>query len=258
MVARSEHVVVEVKEHVARLELARVEKMNALTLDMYRALAGALAEADADPAVRAVLLHGRPDCFCAGNDLGDFLGRDLTVDSPALVFLRTLAAVSKPVVVAVGGPAVGIGTTLLLHCDLVYAAPGARFQLPFVPLGLVPEAGSSLLLPAAAGHARASELLLLGQPFDAEQAVAAGIVTAVVPEAELLRHAHAVAARLTALPPEAVRLTKDLLKRGSAPAVAARMEEEGRLFAARLASPEAREAIAAFLGRRPPDPSRPR
>lgn len=255
MVGASEHVVVEVKDHVARLELARLEKKNALTPGMYRALAEGLAAADADAEVRAVLLHGRPDCFCAGNDLADFLERDLAAESPALLFLRTIAAVKKPIVVAVGGPAVGIGTTLLLHCDLVYAAPGARFQLPFVPLGLVPEAASSLLLPAAAGQARAAELLLLGQPFDAEKALAAGIVTAVVPEGDLLRHARAVAVQLTALPPEALRLTKDLLKRASAGAVAARMAEEGRLFAERLASPEAKQAFAAFLLRRPPDPA---
>jgi enoyl-CoA hydratase/carnithine racemase len=257
MNAPSEHVVVEVRDHIARLELSRVEKRNALTPDMYRALAEALEGADADAEVRAVLLHGRPDCFCSGNDVRDFLERDPAAsDPPALRFLRALARVRKPVVAAVGGPAVGIGTTLLLHCDLVYAAPGTRFQLPFVALGLVPEAASSLLLPAIAGYARAAELMLLGLPFDAEKALAAGIVTAVVPEAELLGHARAVATRLTALPPGALQLTKDLMRRTSAAAVAERMEEEGRLFAERLASPEAREAFAAFLERRPPDFSR--
>jgi enoyl-CoA hydratase/carnithine racemase len=151
---------------------------------------------------------------------------------------------------------VGIGTTLLLHCDLVYAAPGTRFQLPFVALGLVPEAASSLLLPTLAGHARAAELLLLGQPFDAVKASAAGIVSAVIPEPELLAHAGAAAARLAALPPESVRLTKELMKRARAPEVAERMREEARLFGERLASPEAREAFTAFLEKRAPDFSR--
>ena len=256
MAPQTPNVVVEVKDRIARLELARVEKKNALTADMYSALADGLALADGDARVRAVLLHGRADCFCAGNDLGDFLERDLTNESPALVFLRRIADARKPIVAAVGGPAVGIGTTMLLHCDLVYAAPGARFQLPFVPLGLVPEAGSSLLLPMLAGHARAAELLLLGQPFDAAKAVAAGIVTEVIPEAELLDHARAAAARLAGLPVEALRLTKDLMKRARAPAVAERMREEGRLFAERLASPEAKEAMTAFLEKRKPDFSR--
>lgn len=257
MVARSEHVVVEVKDSIARIELARPEKKNALTLDMYLALADALAAADADAAVRAVLLHGRPDCFSSGNDVKDFLERDPgAADPPAFRFLRTISSVKKPIVAAVGGPAVGIGTTMLLHCDLVYAAPGTRFQLPFVALGLVPEAASSLLLPLAAGHARAAELMLLGQPFDAGKALAAGIVTAVVPEAELLQHARAAADRLAALPPGALRLTKELLKRASAAAVAERMAEETRLFAERLATPEAQEAFAAFLEKRAPDFSR--
>jgi enoyl-CoA hydratase/carnithine racemase len=257
MGTRSEHVVVELREGLARIELSRVEKRNALTPEMYAALADALADADAAAEVRAVLLHGRPDCFSSGNDVKDFLARDpADPDPPALRFLRTIAGVRKPIVAAVGGPAVGIGTTMLLHCDLVYAAPNTRFQLPFVPLGLVPEAASSLLLPAAAGHARAAELLLLGQPFDPDKAIAAGIVTAVVPEAELFEHARSIALQLTRLPPSALRLTKELLKRASAQAVAERMQEEGRLFAARLASPEAREAFAAFLERRAPDFSR--
>lgn len=256
MAPQSPNVVVEVKDRVLRLELARVEKKNALTLDMYGALADGLALADGDPQVRAVLVHGRPDCFSAGNDLGDFLARDLTKESPALAFLRRIAEARKPIVAAVGGPAVGIGTTMLLHCDLVYAAPGTRFQLPFVPLGIVPEAGSSLLLPMRAGHARAAELLLLGQPFDVAKALAAGIVTAIVPEAELLDRARATAAQLAALPAEALRLTKDLLKRATAPAVAERMREEGRLFAERLASPEAKEAMTAFFEKRKPDFSR--
>jgi enoyl-CoA hydratase/carnithine racemase len=151
---------------------------------------------------------------------------------------------------------VGIGTTLLLHCDFVYAAPETRFQLPFVPLGIVPEAASSLLLPLVAGHRRAAELLLLGQPFDAAKALAAGIITGIVEQAGLLEQARGTARALAALPPESVRLTKELMKRELAPAVAARMRVEGQLFRERLASPEAVEAFTAFFEKRKPDFSR--
>src|SRR5438876_11778428 len=150
---------------------------------MYVQLAEALAAADADPGVRSVLIHGAKDCFTAGNDLQDFLKRPIGAKSPSWRFFELLPTIEKPVVAAVGGPAVGIGTTLLLHCDLVYATPAARFQLPFVPLGIVPEFGSTYLLPLIAGYQRAAELLLLGQPFSAEKAHEVGIVTAVVPQA---------------------------------------------------------------------------
>src|SRR5438552_13289152 len=162
-------------------------------------MAEALAAADADPKVRAVLLHGSRDCFTAGNDLSDFLKRPPGAKSPSWSFFETLPALQKPIVAAVGGPAIGIGTTLLLHCDLVYATPGARFQLPFVSLGIVPEFGSTYLLPLIAGYQRAAELLLLGQPFSAEKAHEVGIVTAVVPEAELLERAGTAAAALAQL-----------------------------------------------------------
>jgi enoyl-CoA hydratase/carnithine racemase len=241
---------------VARIELRRLEKKNALTAEMYQALADALAGAESDAQVRAVLLHGSPDCFCSGNDLADFLKRPPGGPSPAIRFLERISTAKKPIVAAVGGPAVGIGTTLLLHCDLVYAAPNARFQLPFVALGIVPEAASTLLLPMLAGYARAAELLLLGRPFGAEQALAAGIATEVVPEDRLLEHARGSALALAAQPPEPVRLTKELMKRGQAQAVRERMAEEWRILAARLASPEAKEAITAALEKRKPDFSR--
>ncbi len=253
----SPHVVTEVEDRVARVELARPEKKNALTADMYRALAEAFERAESDAGVRAVLVHGTAECFSAGNDLKDFLERPPHEgDAPAFGFLGRIAAARKPVVAAVAGPAVGIGTTMLLHCDFVYAAPNARFQLPFVPLGIVPEAASSLLLPATAGYRRAAELLLLGQPFGAEKALAAGIVTEVVPALEELGRARGVARSLAALPPASVRLTKELMKRQLAPAVAARMEEEGRLFQERVVSPEAVEAFTAFFEKRKPDFSR--
>jgi enoyl-CoA hydratase/carnithine racemase len=204
-----------------------------------------------------VLIHGTSGCFTSGNDVRDFLELERTPgSSPAAGFLRAIAAAKKPVVAAVGGPAVGVGTTMLLHFDLIYAAPNARFQLPFVPLGLLPEAASSLLLPVLAGYQRAAELLLLGQPFSAEKAQAAGIVTEIVPEPELLEYARTAALALAALPPASVRMTKELMKRGLAQAVLERMQEELGLFGERLRSPEAKEALSAFMEKRKPDFSR--
>jgi enoyl-CoA hydratase/carnithine racemase len=244
-------------ERIASIELARLEKKNAITAEMYARLADALAAADADPQVRAILLHGSADCFTAGNDLADFLKRPPTgEDSPTWRFFQVLPNLSKPLVAAVGGPAVGIGTTLLLHCDLVYAAPNARFQLPFVPLGIVPEFGSTYLLPLLAGYQRAAELLLLGQPFTAQKAYEAGIVTAVVAQESLMQEARKAAAALAALPPESIRLTKRLMKQRHGAVVAETIAEEGRIFRERLASPEAREAMSAFLEKRKPDFSR--
>jgi len=251
------HVLVEKKDRVLRIELARPEKKNALSPDMYAALASAFETADADAEVRAVLIHGTSGCFTSGNDVKDFLELNRgPADSPASGFLRAIAAAKKPVVAAVGGPAVGVGTTMLLHFDLIYAAPNARFQLPFVPLGLLPEAASSLLLPVIAGYQRAAELLLLGQPFTAEKAQAAGIVTEVVPEGDLLEYARTAALAIAALPPASVRMTKELMKRALAPAVRERMQEELGLFGERLRSPEAREALGAFMEKRKPDFSR--
>jgi len=251
------HVRVEKKDRVLRIELARPEKKNALSPDMYAALASAFEAADADADVRALLIHGTSGCFTSGNDVKDFLELDRgPADSPASGFLRAIAAAKKPVVAAVGGPAVGVGTTMLLHFDLIYAAPNARFQLPFVPLGLLPEAASSLLLPVLAGYQRAAELLLLGQPFTAQKAQAAGIVTEVVPEGDLLEYARTAALALAALPPASVRMTKALMKRALAPAVRERMQEELGLFGERLRSPEAKEALSAFMEKRKPDFSR--
>jgi enoyl-CoA hydratase/carnithine racemase len=253
----SEHVIVDTQQRVARIELNRADKKNALSADMYAALARAFEGADADPQVRAVLIHGQRGCFTSGNDVKDFLELERgPAASPASGFLRAIAAAKKPVVAAVGGPAVGVGTTMLLHFDLIYAAPNARLQLPFVPLGLLPEAASSLLLPMIAGYQRAAELLLLGQPFTADQALAAGIVTAIVPEGELFERARAAALALAALPPASVRMTKELMKRGLAQAVRERMQEELGLFGERLRSPEAREALSAFMEKRKPDFSR--
>ena len=246
----------ETNNRVARIELARLDKKNAITTEMYVQLAEALAAADADREVRAVLLHGSRDCFTAGNDLSDFLKRPPGAKSPSWRFFEVLPSLQKPIVAAVGGPAIGIGTTLLLHCDLVYATPETRFQLPFVGLGIVPEFGSTYLLPLLAGYQRAAELMLLGQPFTAESAHEVGIVTAVVPEAELFERAGKAAAALAELPPESIRLTKRLMKSVHADAVKQQIGEEGRIFVERLASPEAKEAMSAFLAKRKPDFSR--
>ena len=251
------NVVYSVKERVAFVQLARLDKKNALTGDMYAGLADAIGKADGDPQVRAVLLHGAPDCFCAGNDVGDFLKRPpLAQGSPSQRFFEVMQTVRKPVVAAVGGPAVGIGTTMLLHCDLVYAASNARFQLPFVPLGIVPEFGSTYILPLLAGYQRAAELLLLGQPFTAEKAKEVGIVSDVFPVEELLSRTIKIAEALAALPPESIRLTKSLMKKRHAATVRETIAEEIKVFGERLQSAEAKEAMSAFLEKRKPDFSR--
>ncbi len=239
---------------VQRVQLNRPDKKNAITTAMYAALADALAAADADRSVGVVLLHGAGDCFTAGNDLHDFLANPpRSEDRPAFRFLHAISHAAKPIVAAVHGVAIGIGTTLLAHCDLVYAAEGTRFHLPFVNLGLCPEGASSLLLPFTAGYQRAAELLLLGEPFDAAKAREVGLVTEVVPGPQLLAAAAAAAQRLAAKPPESLRLTKQLLKRALLPQIEAALAAELEMFVARLGSPEAKEAFTAFLEKRPPD-----
>ena len=248
------HILVETKDRIARIELARTDKKNALTGEMYGHMAEALATAEADPQVRCVLIHGAPDCFCAGNDISDFVARGSSDGpSPAFAFMKNLSKARKPVVAAVGGPAVGIGTTMLFHCDLVFAARNVRFQLPFVPLGIVPEFASTLLLPAIAGYQRAARLLLTGAPFGADEGLAAGFVTEVVADTELIERARAAAVAVTALPPASVRLTKGLMKGRHAHAVEEAIAEEWSVFRERLGSPEAREAMMAFFEKRKPD-----
>jgi enoyl-CoA hydratase/carnithine racemase len=249
----AEHIVVSIQDRVLTLRLDRPEKKNALTLGMYRGMIEALQQAEADPAVRVVLITGSDDCFTAGNDLMDFANAKPGETSPAIIYLQTLAAAQKPVIAAVGGVAVGIGTTMLLHCDLAYAATNARFQLPFVNLGLCPEAGSSVLLPALMGHRQAAELLFFGEPFSAEVAHALGIVNAVLSGSEVLSTATAKALHLAEKPPAALQTTKALLKRGTAGSIADAMARETEKFAALLQGPEAREAMMAFMQRRKPD-----
>jgi enoyl-CoA hydratase/carnithine racemase len=239
---------------VLHIRMNRLDKKNALTHQMYAAMREALLRADTDPGIRAVLLQSAGETFAAGNDLQEFLSDPPRGEqSEVFRFLEAISALSKPIVAAVAGAAVGIGTTMLLHCDLVYAAENARFTLPFVGLGLCPEAGSSYLLPRLAGQARAAELLLLGETLDAAQAAALGLVSRVVPRSALAQTALAAAGRLAAAPPRAVRAAKRLMRGGTAQQVRAAMREEALTIAVLVESPEAKEAFSAFLEKRKPD-----
>jgi enoyl-CoA hydratase/carnithine racemase len=240
---------------VATIEIARPEKKNALTVEMYQAMADAIDAAGRDPSVRALLLTGQPGIFTSGNDLQDFLNRPRPHidESPVFRFMRALILCDKPVVAAVTGAAIGIGTTLLLHCDLVYIADDARLAMPFASLGLVPEFGSSLLVPRLMGGRRAAEKLLLGDPFTADTAVECGIANAVLPAGEVLPHARRVAERFNALPPSAVRETKRLLREPDRAALLDAVKREAAIFTAQLSSAEAREAMQAVLEKRKPD-----
>jgi enoyl-CoA hydratase/carnithine racemase len=243
-----------VHQGVATIEIARPEKKNALTAAMYQAMADALRAAADDATVRAVLITGQPGVFTSGNDLEDFMQRPPQgADSPVAQFMRALLECDKPVVAAVTGAAIGIGTTMLLHCDFVYVSDEARLATPFVSLGLVPEYASSLLMPLLMGPRRAAERLLLGDPFTGETAVECGLANAVLPAAEVVNHARRVAERFNALPPGAVRDTKRLMRRGGRDAVVQAMQAEGEIFGARLRSPEAREAFQSFFEKRKPD-----
>jgi enoyl-CoA hydratase/carnithine racemase len=252
----SENVVISRADGVLEIRLDRPEKKNALTRAMYDAMADAFQLVDSDPTLRVALLTGTGDTFTSGNDISDFQSRAATDGrSSASRFLPTISSMQKPLVAAVNGAAVGVGTTMLMHCDLIVAARSARFVMPFTGLGLIPEAASSLLFPRLFGCQRASALLLLGEPLDAEAALQWGFVNRVVDGAALMGTAREMARRLAALPPQAVRLTKQLIRHG-APDVAARMAEELTLFRERLGSPEAKEAFAAFMEKRKPDFSR--
>lgn len=243
----SEHIRVSQADGVCRIEMHRPEKRNALTRAMYAAMADALEAAAQDGAVGCVLLTGAGEAFTAGNDIGDFRSRERQEGKPsANRVYELLVRYEKPVVAAVGGLAIGIGTTMLLHCDLVFAAEEARFRTPFVDLGLVPELGSSLLLPRLCGRHRAAELLLLGDFFDARTAAEIGLVNRVVPRAELEAVAMEAARRLAAKPAAALRLTKSLLRRDQ-DEIMARIEEERALFARQLASPETQAILAGVL-----------
>jgi len=239
---------------VATLEIARPEKKNALNLAMYEALATGLRQANDDGSVRAVLITGQPGIFTSGNDLEDFMSRPPPgPDSPVVAFMHALLECEKPVVAAVTGAAIGIGTTMLLHCDLVYVSDEARLAMPFTSLGLVAEFGSSVIVPELMGRSRAAEKLLLGDPFTGADAVEFGIANAVLPADEVLRHARRMAERFNGLPPGAVRDTKKLMRSPTLARIRQAIDAENAVFIDRIRSPEAVEAFQAFFQKRSPD-----
>jgi enoyl-CoA hydratase/carnithine racemase len=239
---------------VLTIAFARPEKKNAITAAMYQTMADALVEAQGDASVRAILIRGSAGIFSAGNDLEDFMKTPpMGENAPVFQFLRAISSAEKPVVASVAGPAVGIGTTLLLHCDLVYASDTAKLSLPFAQLGLCPEAASSLLLPRLVGYQRAAEKLMLGEAFSAQEALAMGLVTKVLPVAELQDYVRQQAAKLAALPASSLRETKRLMKGDDVAAVEKKMGEEGEVFRRMLVAPEAKEAFSAFFEKRKPD-----
>ena len=239
---------------ILTLTFNRPDKKNSITAAMYQQLADALKAAADDAAIRVVVIQGSETIFSAGNDLGDFMNNPPAGDgSPVFQFLHGIAAFPKPLLAAVCGPAVGVGTTLLLHCDLVIAGDNAAFSMPFVNLGLCPEAASSLLVPQMMGYHRAAEALLLGEPFLAEAALEVGLVNRVVPPSEATRVAMQWAQKLAAKPISSLIETKRLLKKGNADTVKTRMTEEGASFGRMLREPAAKEAFSAFMERRLPD-----
>jgi enoyl-CoA hydratase/carnithine racemase len=250
----SQDLLIHTEAGVTTITFNRVEKKNSFTEAMYTQLAQTLTQADADQGTRVLVFQGDVTVFSAGNDIADFLNHPpASEDAPVFHFLRALASFSKPMLAAVCGPAVGIGTTLLLHCDLVYAGDNAAFSLPFVNLGLCPEAASSLLLPQMIGHHRASEALLLGEPFMAEAALEVGLVNRVLPPTECNAYAQAQARKLAGKPLASLIATKRLIKQGQQTAVLEHIAREGQVFAELLRGPAAREAFSAFMDKRRPN-----
>jgi enoyl-CoA hydratase/carnithine racemase len=238
---------------VMTITFNRLDKKNSITSSMYATMAEALAQAATDPAVRVVVFQGHESIFSAGNDIGDFLNQPPTTqESPVFRFLRGIATFEKPLLAAVAGPAVGIGTTMLFHCDLVYAGDNAAFSMPFVNLGLCPEAASSLLAPRMFGYHRAAEALLMGEPFFAEAAQEVGLVNRVVPPTEVNGYAQAQARKLAAKPLTSLIASKRLMK-GDTQSVLQKMDEEGQSFGRMLREPAAKEAFGAFMEKRKPD-----
>jgi enoyl-CoA hydratase/carnithine racemase len=249
------HIATELKADVLRITIDRPEKKNALTMAMYTALAEAVEQADSNSDVRVILLHGNGDSFTAGNDLEDFMANPWKGNEipPAVRFMMAVAHATKPVIAAVHGSAVGIGVTILLHCDLVYAADNAKLVMPFVNLGIVPEAGSTVLVPLLIGHQRAAELFMLSAPMTAQRAYELGFVNAVTTPDKLLDTALGVAQMLAEKPLAALRATKALMKKPWAADVEQAIHEELKILAERLTSPECREALTAFLQKRKPN-----
>lgn len=242
---------------IMTIEFNRQDKKNAITAAMYQAMADAIRDGEEDRGVRVLLFCGKPEIYSAGNDLDDFMNnREEVEDRPVARFIASLCLAKKPVIAAVAGAAIGIGTTMLLHCDQVYAAENAKFSMPFARLGLCPEFGSSRLLPQIAGYQRAAELLFFGETFSAREAFDLGLVNRVLPPEELMPFAYAQAAKPAALPPSSLRITKQLMKFRDQDAVVAQIQEESKVFSAMLKAPAAKEAFAAFFERRRPDYSK--
>jgi len=250
----SEHVLIERNGGVLTLTMNRADKKNALTQNMYGAMADAIKSAQEDAQVRAVVIQGSDTCFTSGNDVSDFVNSPRSdTKSPVYHFLRAICHAEKPLIAAINGPAVGVGVTMLLHCDLVFVADNARLKMPFVNLGLCPEAGSSFLLPRLLGHLRAAELLLLGEEISGQRATEIGLANRALPAgAAVLQAAQEAAQRISEQPPGSVKLTKQLIKQGVAQIAEQTMDAEGDHFTQLLAGPEAREALTAFLEKRKP------
>ena len=250
----SAEILVHVDAGVMTLTINRLNKKNSFTAAMYADMADALVRAEQDAAVRVLIIQGHETIFSAGNDIGDFMNQPpSTADAPVFRFLRGLSGLSKPIVAAVCGPAVGIGTTMLLHCDLIYAGDNAAFSMPFVNLGLCPEAASSLLVPQLMGYPRAAEALMLGEPFMAEAALEMGLINRIVPPAEANALAQRQAQKLAAKPTRSLMEIKRLMKRGNSQLVAECMTEEITTFGRLLSEPAAQEAFRAFTEKRKPD-----
>ena len=248
------HVLTHIEDGVMTITLNRLERKNSITSAMYAVLADAIEQAEKDAAIRVAVLQGHETVFCAGNDIGDFLNQPASgQDSPVFRFLRGIAGFPKPLVAAVCGPAVGIGTTMLFHCDFVYAGDNAAFSMPFVNLGLCPEAAASLLVPQMLGYHRAAEALLLGEPFMAEAALEVGLVNRVVPPMEANGVARSIARKLAVKPSSSLAETKRLMKMGTQRQVLEQMAQEGISFGRMLGEPAAREAFGACMDKRKPD-----
>lgn len=242
------------QNNIAIIEIARPERKNAITSTMYQQMADALAAAQSDAAVRAIVIHGQADIFTAGNDLEEFAKRPPSgLDSPVFQFMKAMNSASKPIIAAVTGAAVGIGTTLLLHCDLVYAADNAKFSMPFTSLGLCAEFASSALLQLNTGYVKAAEKLLMGEPFTAEEAVEMNLVNRLLPPSEVIAYAIGRAERFNLLPPDAVRTTKQLMRAPHRKLISDTIAAEAAEFSRLLATDQAKEAFSAFFERRKPD-----
>ena len=254
--SQAEHPLVlsELKDRILTLRLNRADKKNSLVQSMYADLAAAITEAATNPDVRVLLLAGQPGAFCAGNDLQDFLNTPPAgLDSPVIRFMLALAAFPKPVVCAIDGPAVGVGFTLLFHCELVYASRRSKFMMPFVNLGICPEYASTLLLPRMIGHVRSAEIMLLGEAITADRALELGVVNEVLDEDQVEARAYERAAKLAAQPPNALRVSKMLMKRWTEKEVQEAIPLEANHFGPMLHMPEAKEALTAMITKRKPD-----